>query len=82
MYRYFLYVLVFFFFSASSLPACAGLERCDGYHNNRLASELKDRYKTAADLVRAAKNSKSPMMGSLRTNEGYLRDAARDRGLN
>ncbi|HSW62911.1 MAG TPA: hypothetical protein VLH56_06350 [Dissulfurispiraceae bacterium] len=81
MYRYFLGVFVVILCIVLSLPASAGLERCDGCHNNKLAAELKDRFKTAADLVRAAKNSKSPLMGSVRTNEEYLRDAAKDLGL-
>ncbi len=81
MNRSCIFLFAFAVLTVWSSPAFAGLERCTGCHNNRASFELKDRYKTAADLIRAAKNSKSPMMGSVRANEEYLRDAAKELGL-
>ncbi len=79
--RFCLFLFTLAVLTVWSCPAFAGLERCAGCHNNRASFELKDRYKTAAELIRAAKNSKSPMMGSVRANEEYLRDAAKELGL-
>lgn len=81
MVRYIISGLAVILCTATSLPAYAGIERCTGCHNGRVASDLKDRFKTEADLIRAAKSTKSPLMGSVRGNEEYLRAAARDLGL-
>ncbi len=81
MIRYIVAGVVIVLVSAITAPAHAGLERCTGCHNGRLAPDLKDRFTTTADLIRAAKSTKSPMMGSVRGNEEYLREAAKDLGL-
>lgn len=55
--------------------------QCTGCHNGRSAPDIKDKYRTADEFVRAAKMTKDVRMQMYRTNEQLLREAAKDLGL-
>jgi hypothetical protein len=61
-----------------------GWDQCKGCHDGVLAPDeqaLKKRYKTANDLINAAKKSVDPLMVRYRENEENLRKAANGIGL-
>jgi hypothetical protein len=68
-----------------NLCAYAGSwDQCKGCHDGALApneTTLKQKYKTADDLVKAAKKVDDPLMDRYKKNEELLRKAAEDIGL-
>ncbi|MBF0519587.1 MAG: hypothetical protein HQK92_07685 [Nitrospirae bacterium] len=76
----FVVVLVFAF----STVAMAGFEKCQGCHNGKVApdkAKLVEKLKTADAFVKAAKDSKSPMMNAAKANEADLKAAAAELGI-
>jgi hypothetical protein len=74
------FITLFFY----NLSIAGGWDQCKGCHNGNLApdaKELKNRYKTADELVVAAKKSADSLMESIKKNEKLLREAAKDIGL-
>lgn len=64
--------------------AFAGWDKCQGCHNGKTAGDkakMLEKLKTAADFVKAAQESKSPMMKSAQGDEANLKAAAADLGL-
>jgi hypothetical protein len=56
-------------------------QSCTPCHNGRTAPDLRGRFSSADELIRAAKRAKSPMMANIQVNEPLLRAAAKDLGL-
>ena len=74
------FITLFFY----NLSIAGEWDQCKGCHNGTLApdaKELKNRYKTADELVAAAKKSADSLMESIKKNEKLLREAAKDIGL-
>jgi hypothetical protein len=62
--------------------ACAdAYESCTPCHNGRTAPDLRGRYMSRQELIKAAKRVTNPLMSGIRQNDQLLRDAARDLGL-
>ncbi|KWT92907.1 hypothetical protein [Candidatus Magnetominusculus xianensis] len=64
--------------------AMAGYDKCAGCHNGKVSPDkaaLTAKFKTAADFIKAAKESKNPMMNAVKGNEADLKAAAADLGL-
>jgi hypothetical protein len=58
-------------------------DKCKVCHNGNMAPEektLKEKYKTADELIKAAKESLSPMMKNYKGDE-ELKEAAKDLGF-
>ena len=69
---------------AFSSAASAGWNTCIACHNGNVApgkEKLVEKYKTAESFVKAAKESKNPMMKSIQKDDAALQDAAKDIGL-
>ena len=69
----------------ASSPFAAGWDSCKGCHTDSgkpapSKADLLKKYKTAADLVKAAKASKNPMMNNFKKDD-VLKEAAKDLGL-
>ncbi|MEO5358322.1 MAG: hypothetical protein H7844_13645 [Nitrospirae bacterium YQR-1] len=67
-----------------STVAMAGYEKCQGCHNGKVSpdkAKLLEKFKTASDLIKGAKDSKSPMMNAVKANDADLKAAAADLGL-
>ncbi|MCG6551342.1 MAG: hypothetical protein L7F77_03365 [Candidatus Magnetominusculus sp. LBB02] len=74
-------VLVFGF---ASLAMAGGFDKCAACHNGKVSPDkaaLLAKYKTADSLIKAAKDSKNPMMNAIKGNEADLKAAASDLGL-
>ena len=74
-------ISVILLFSTFSM---AQWSRCKGCHNGTMASgsdALKEKYKTADELVKGALATKSPMMKWIQNNEKVAKEAAKDIGL-
>jgi hypothetical protein len=56
-------------------------EACTPCHNGRNAPDLRGRFSSTNELIRAAKHAKSPLMSNIQVNEPLLRAAAKDLGL-
>jgi len=56
-------------------------DSCTPCHNGRTAPDLRGRFSSAEELIRAAKRVKNPLMANIQVNEPLLRDAAKDLGL-
>lgn len=55
--------------------------QCTGCHNGRSAPDIRDKYRTVEEFVRAAKMTRDVRMQMYRNNEQLLREAAKDIGL-
>ena len=69
----------------SSLSMAAGWDTCKGCHTDSgkpapSKADLTKKYKTAAELIKAAKASKNPMMSNFKKDD-VLKEAAKDLGL-
>lgn len=74
-------VLVFGF---ATLAMAGGFDKCAACHNGKVAPDkaaLVAKSKTADAFVKAAKDSKNPMMNAAKGNEADLKAAATDLGL-
>lgn len=72
-------------FCATSFSSAAGWNTCKGCHTDAgkpapSKVDLLKKFKTAAELVKAAKESKNPMMNKFKKDE-LLKPAAKDLGL-
>jgi len=56
-------------------------QSCTPCHNGRTAPDLRGRFSSADELVRAAKRVQNPLMANVKENEPLLRGAAKDLGL-
>jgi hypothetical protein len=56
-------------------------QSCTPCHNGRNAPDLRGRFSSTDELIRAAKRAKSPLMANIQVNEPLLRAAAKDLGL-
>ncbi len=64
-----------------SLSIAGESDSCKGCHNGSVApgiDALKSKFKTADELVAAAKNSKNPMMKAAQADEAKLKAAAEE----
>jgi hypothetical protein len=64
-----------------SLSMAGESDSCKGCHNGSVAPDidaLKSKFKTADELVAAAKNSKNPMMKSAQADDAKLKAAAEE----
>ncbi len=62
----------------------ASWDQCKGCHDGVFAPDanaFKQKYKTADDFIRAAKESNEPLMKRYKNNGELLREAAKDIGL-
>jgi len=69
----------------ASAVMAAGWDSCKGCHTDSgkpapSKADLTKKYKTSADLIKAAKASKSPMMNNFKKDD-VLKEAAKDLGL-
>ncbi|MBF0517955.1 MAG: hypothetical protein HQK97_12755 [Nitrospirae bacterium] len=74
-------VLVFGF---ATMAMAGGFDKCAGCHNGKIApdkAKLTEKVKTADGLLKAAKDSKNPMMNAIKGNDADLKAAATDLGL-
>jgi len=56
-------------------------QSCTPCHNGRTAPDLRGRFASTDELIRAAKRAKSPLMANIQVNKALLRAAAKDLGL-
>lgn len=63
------------------LAHAGAFAQCTGCHNGRSAPDIRDKYRTVEEFVRAAKMTKDVRMQVYRNNEQLLREAAKDIGL-
>lgn len=71
-------------FLVSSSTASAGWNACLACHNGTMApgkEKLLEKYKTADNFVKAAKETQNPMMKSIQKDEASLKNAAKEIGL-
>lgn len=64
-----------------SLSVAGESDTCKGCHNGSVAPDiaaLKSKFKTADELVAAAKNSQNPMMKTIQADEAKLKAAAEE----
>jgi hypothetical protein len=78
-------LVVAMIFCAASFSMAAGWDSCKGCHKegNKPAPSketLLKKFKTADDLIKAAKEEKNPMMNTVKDDD-RLRAAAKDLGL-
>ncbi|MBF0320214.1 MAG: hypothetical protein HQL01_10490 [Nitrospirae bacterium] len=74
-------VLVFGF---ASMAMAGGFDKCAACHNGKTSPDkaaILAKFKTADAMIKAAKDSKNPMMAAVKTNEADLKAAAADLGL-
>lgn len=67
-------------FTTASM-ADGGWDKCKGCHNGTIAptgEQLKEKYKTADEVVTAAETTTNAMMKAIRGNEEALKEAAED----
>ena len=64
-----------------SIASASTYEACIQCHNGRFAPDLRGRFSSADELVRAAKRVKNPMMANIQVNEPLMRAAAKDLDL-
>jgi hypothetical protein len=72
-------------FGATSFSLAAGWDSCKGCHTDAgkpapSKADLVKKYKTAAELIKAAKAAKNPMMNNFKKDE-LLKAATKDIGL-
>jgi hypothetical protein len=72
-------------FCAASFSSAAGWDACKGCHTDSgkpapSKADLLKKFKTADELIKAAKESKNPMMNNFKKDE-QLQAAAKDLGL-
>jgi len=72
-------------FCATSFSLAAGWDSCKGCHKDGdkpgpSKETLLKKYKTANDFIKAAKDSKSPMMNNFKKDD-QLKEAVKDLGL-
>ncbi|MEO5359054.1 MAG: hypothetical protein H7843_01260 [Nitrospirota bacterium] len=68
----------------ASMAMAGGYDKCAGCHNGKVSPDkaaLMAKFKTAADFIKAAKDSKNPMMNAVKGNDADLKAAATDLGL-
>lgn len=68
----------------ASMAIAGGFDKCAGCHNGKVSPDkaaLTAKFKTAADFIKAGKESKNPMMNAVKGNEADLKAAATDLGL-
>ncbi|MBF0321033.1 MAG: hypothetical protein HQL01_14640 [Nitrospirae bacterium] len=64
--------------------AFASWDKCQGCHNGKTAGDkaaLTAKFKSAADFIKASKESKNPMMNAVKDKDAELKAAATDLGL-
>lgn len=79
---FFIPVLVAAFMCLSASGAYAGgFSICAGCHNGASAPDITGKYRTADELVKAAKMTRDVRMQRYKNDDKALRDAAKDLGL-
>ena len=81
MKRFFMFLGVMAIVVSFAAPSMADWSKCKGCHNGTVApsaDQMKAKFKTADEVVAAAKASQNPMMKGVQGNEAALKAASQE----